>query len=52
MTIVRKIIATVVAAGALAVGVGIVQADAAPVTKSTSKVSTQGGGQGEWPTFR
>lgn len=51
MTTVRRIIAASVAAGAIALSIGITQATAAPVAKSiTVKVTaTSGGGQGGWP---
>ena len=53
MTItIRRIVATAVAAGALALGVGVTQATAAPVVKSSLGkivVLAAGGGQGGWP---
>ncbi len=52
MAIVRKIIAAAVAAGALVVSVGTVQAQAAPVKPSKIVVQPLGGGQGEWPLAR
>ncbi len=50
-TIIRRIVATAVAAGALALSVGVTQASAAPVVKSSvGKVAlAAGGGQGGWP---
>lgn len=48
MSIVRKIVAVTVAAGAL--GLGLAQAaQAAPLAKSGTVVTTMGGGQGNWP---
>ncbi|MCW5952440.1 MAG: hypothetical protein KIT69_09305 [Propionibacteriaceae bacterium] len=51
MTTVRRIIAATVAAGALALSMGIAQADAAAVnpTTKTGVVVAAGGGQGSWP---
>lgn len=50
MTILRKIVATSIAAGAIALSLGISQASAAPVVKSSGKtVVAFGGGQGGWP---
>lgn len=49
MSIARRIIAASVAAGALALGMGITQASAAAVVKSTGTVVVNGGGQGGWP---
>lgn len=49
MTTVRRIIAATVAAGALALSMGIAQADAAAVNPTTKTVVAAGGGQGSWP---
>lgn len=47
MSVLRKLVAVTVAAGALALSVGVVQAQAEPV--SGSIVTPLGGGQGNWP---
>lgn len=52
MATIRKIIATAVAAGALVVTVGAVEAQAAPVKVVKVAVQPQGGGQGDWPMAR
>jgi len=50
MAIIRKIIATSIAAGALAITVGVTTAEAAPVISNTTvSVRPLGGGQGNWP---
>ncbi|MGC3956323.1 MAG: hypothetical protein QM804_19125 [Propionicimonas sp.] len=50
MNVFRKIIATSIAAGAIALSIGISQASAAPVVKAPGKsVVVFGGGQGNWP---
>jgi hypothetical protein len=50
MAIFRKIIAASIAAGALAITVGVSTAEAAPVVKDTTvSVRPMGGGQGGWP---
>lgn len=49
MSIIRKIVAVTVAAGTLALGFGISQAQAAPQAKTGTVVTTLGGGQGGWP---
>lgn len=52
MAIVRKIIATAVAVGALTASVGVIDAHAAPVKPAKISVTPLGGGQGEWPLWR
>ncbi len=52
MTIVRKIVAAAVAAVALTVTTGAVEANAAPVKPAKIVVSPLGGGQGDWPFMR
>jgi hypothetical protein len=50
MSAIRRIVATAVAAGALALTVGVTQSAAAPVVKpSIAKSTVNGGGQGGWP---
>ncbi|MEA4942822.1 MAG: hypothetical protein VB080_00145 [Propionicimonas sp.] len=52
MTTIRKIVATTITAAALAVSIGVVDAQAASLVKGSTTVVVNGGGQGNWPLAR